>query len=125
MKVLVVDDNPVNRLLPLAWLGREGCEAVESANGQDALERAGRSRFDVVLLDLSMPGMSGREVCRALRALPDGGRLRIIAYTAHAMPEGRDGFKTEGFDDVLVKPVSRAALLRAVLRDRQARGEAS
>ncbi|MFB1030469.1 MAG: response regulator [Thauera sp.] len=125
MKVLIVDDNPINRLVPLAWLVREGCDITESVDGQDALAKAGTLCFDVVLLDLSMPGMSGREVCRALRALPDGGRLRIIAYTAHATLDGLDGFKAEGFDDVLIKPVSRETLLRAVLRDREEAGEAS
>ena len=111
MKVLVVDDNPINRLLPIAWLKRLGCEAEESAGGTDALDKLATGGFDVVLLDLSMPEMSGTEICRRARAMPAGGKIRIIAYTAHAAPEAFESFRSAGFDDVLVKPVTRDALL--------------
>jgi CheY-like chemotaxis protein len=114
MKVLVVDDNPINRLLPVTWLNRNGCTAEESTDGRDALERIREGSFDVVLLDLSMPGMSGMEVCSTLRALPGGSALRLIAYTAHAMPEAVEGFKAAGFDDVLIKPITREKLMRAL-----------
>ena len=111
MKVLIVDDNPINRLLPIAWLKRLGCETEESAGGTDALAKLATGGFDVVLLDLSMPEMSGTEICRRTRAMPGGGRIRIIAYTAHAAPEAFESFRSAGFDDVLVKPVTRDALL--------------
>ncbi|WP_415258908.1 response regulator [Thauera phenylacetica] len=113
MKVLIVDDNPINRLLPIAWLKRLGCETEESAGGTDALAKLATGGFDVVLLDLSMPEMSGTEICRRTRAMPGGGRIRIIAYTAHAAPEAFESFRSAGFDDVLVKPVTRDALLGA------------
>ncbi|MBV2264400.1 MAG: response regulator [Thauera sp.] len=125
MKILVVDDNPINRLLPLAWLRRESCEAVESADGHDALEKARSGAFDVVLLDLSMPGLSGREVCRALRALPGGERMRIVAYTAHATADSFAGLCALGFDDVLIKPVSREALMRTLRHGREDVGGAA
>ncbi len=102
MKVLIVDDNPINRLLPIAWLKRLGCETEESAGGADALAKLATGGFDVVLLDLSMPEMSGTEICRRTRAMPGGGRIRIIAYTAHAAPEAFESFRSAGFDDVLV-----------------------
>ena len=111
MKVLIVDDNPINRLLPIAWLKRLGCETEESAGGADALAKLATGGFDVVLLDLSMPEMSGTEICRRTRAMPGGGRIRIIAYTAHAAPEAFESFRSAGFDDVLVKPVTRETLL--------------
>jgi len=113
MKVLIVDDNPINRLLPIAWLKRLGCETEESAGGTDALAKLATGGFDVVLLDLSMPEMSGTEICRRTRAMPGGGRIRIIAYTAHAAPEAFESFRSAGFDDVLVKPVTRVTLLGA------------
>lgn len=113
MKVLIVDDNPINRLLPIAWLKRLGCETEESAGGADALAKLATGGFDVVLLDLSMPEMSGTEICRRTRAMPGGGRIRIIAYTAHAAPEAFESFRSAGFDDVLVKPVTRETLLGA------------
>ena len=113
MKVLIVDDNPINRLLPIAWLKRLGCETEESAGGADALAKLATGGFVVVLLDLSMPEMSGTEICRRTRAMPGGGRIRIIAYTAHAAPEAFESFRSAGFDDVLVKPVTRETLLGA------------
>ncbi len=96
MKVLVVDDNPINRLLPIAWLKRLGCEAEESAGGADALAKLAAGGIDVVLLDLSMPEISGTEICRRVRAMPGGGRIRIIAYTAHAVPEAFEYFRIGG-----------------------------
>lgn len=114
MRVLIVDDNPINRLLPLAWLNRHGCLAEECADGEAALQRLGEGGFDAVLLDLSMPGMSGQEVCRRLRASPIGATLRIIAYTAHAVPGSVEGFKAAGFDDVLLKPITSDQLIRAL-----------
>lgn len=114
MKVLVVDDNPINRLLPVTWLNRNGCSAEECADGREAVARVRDGSFDIVLLDLSMPGISGMEVCSQLRALPGGTALRLIAYTAHAMPEAVEGFKTAGFDDVLIKPITREKLMRVL-----------
>lgn len=114
MKVLVVDDNPINRLLPIAWLKRLGCETEESAGGADALAKLAAGGVDVVLLDLSMPELSGTEICRRARAMPGGAAIRIIAYTAHAAPEGFEAFRSAGFDDVLIKPITRDALLAAL-----------
>ena len=110
MKVLIVDDNPINRLLPIAWLKRLGCETEESAGGTDALAKLATGGFDVVLLDLSMPEMSGTEICRRTRAMPGGGRIRIIAYTAHAMEVERQRYLAGGFDAVITKPVTIGAL---------------
>ena len=114
MRVLIVDDNALNRLLPTAWLSRLGCETVECVDGHDALETLKNERFDAVLLDLSMPGLSGMEVCRRLRALPENAQLRIIAYTAHGSPGEIDSYKAAGFDDVLIKPITREQLLKAL-----------
>lgn len=114
MRVLIVDDNALNRLLPTAWLSRIGCETAECVDGHDALEVLENERFDVVLLDLSMPGLSGMEVCRRLRALPERAQPRVIAYTAHASPDQIDTFRAAGFDDVLIKPITRDQLLQAL-----------
>lgn len=114
MKVLVVDDNPINRLLPVTWLNRAGHEAVECSSGFEALERLGVGQYDAVLLDLSMPGLSGTEVCRQLRASPEHADVRIVAYTAHLQPELVGGFQGAGFDQVLIKPVTRAGVFKAL-----------
>ncbi len=114
MKVLVVDDNPVNRLLPITWLSNAGHEAVECCSGYEALERLGGGRYDAMLLDLSMPGLSGTEVCRQLREQPEHADMRIVAYTAYLQPELVSGFQEAGFDAVLIKPVTRKAAFKAL-----------
>lgn len=114
MKVLVVDDNPINRLLPVTWLSRAGYEAVECSSGFEAIERLGAGLYDAMLLDLSMPGLSGTELCRQLRASREHAGMRIVAYTAHLQPDLVNGFHEAGFDAVLIKPVTRAVVFKAL-----------
>ena len=114
MKVLLVDDNPINRLLPSILMRRRGYEVVECINGTQALDAARSEHFDCVVLDIAMPGLSGIEVCSRLRAEIPRERLRIIAFTAHAKPSDIPSFKTAGFDDVLLKPLDHEALFIAL-----------
>jgi CheY-like chemotaxis protein len=115
MKVLVVDDHDINRKLPMAILGRLGVAVDEAASGPEALEKmAADGAIGHVLLDVSMPGMSGLEVCAALRARADGRALRIVAYTAHAFPGEKQKIMAAGFDELLIKPINREALLKAL-----------
>lgn len=114
MLVLIVDDNTINRVLPSAILKKEGHEVAEAASGELALAYLAQTRPDCMLLDISMPGMSGEEVCRKIRQEKHLKGLRVVAYTAHAMPEERERIMQSGFDDLLIKPISRAALLAAV-----------
>ncbi|MDV7393312.1 response regulator, partial [Arthrospira platensis SPKY1] len=108
---MVVDDNPINRLLPVAWLTRAGHEVVECAGGEEVFELLKAGDVELLLLDISMPGLSGSEICTRLRATPEARRLRIVAYTAHALPEMLEAYLAEGFDDVIVKPVTREVLM--------------
>lgn len=114
MRILVVDDDYVNRKLPAVVLGRVGHAVVEAATGTDALAIAAREPIDVVLLDLTMPDMSGYEVCRELRARPGGDALRIIAYTAYGMDGLGGRLGDSGFDALLLKPVTPADILAAI-----------
>jgi len=107
---LVVDDHPTNRLLAATLLKKMGWNPVEAETGEIALALAGTQQFSLVLLDISMPGISGEETCTSLRQMQGEQALHIIAYTAHAFPEERDRFLTFGFDDILVKPISRQRL---------------
>lgn len=111
---LVVDDHPTNRLLGCTLLGKMGWLAVEADCGELALEKARATEFAIVLLDISMPGLSGEETCALLRAQPNGAAMRIIAYTAHAFPEERERFLAAGFDEILTKPISRQRLEQAI-----------
>lgn len=113
-RALIVDDIASSRLLAEKYLKLLGWQSVSVACGEEALAAAINSNFQLVLLDISMPGLSGEETCTRLRALPQGNELYIVAYTAHAYPEERQRFLGCGFDDVLVKPVERETLTALV-----------
>ena len=113
-RVLVVDDNATNRKLAAALLKKQGWEVAEADNGQAAIDALAHSSFDAVLLDISMPGMDGEEVCRRIRANGALTGLRVVAYTAHAMAHEKQQIMSAGFDDILIKPVTMAALQAAL-----------
>ena len=113
-RALVVDDIPANRLIAEAMLKQLGWSVLLASDGREALRVLNANSLDLVLLYISLPGMSGMEVCQRIRenmALVD---LPVIAYTAHAQPEDRRSFIASGFDDVLIKPVNRDTLAAAV-----------
>ena len=106
----VVEDNADNRLLLAAILG-DRFDIVEYANGPDALEGFAKSLPDLVLLDISLPGMDGTEILREIRR---DGRMRhlpVIALTAHAMAGDRERYLDVGFNDYITKPIVDESLL--------------
>jgi CheY-like chemotaxis protein len=107
---LVVDDNATNRLIASTLLRKLGWTVSEADSGEAALTRAGAEAFRLVLLDISMPGLSGEETCTRLRRLQSATPLHILAYTAHAFQDDIDRLLAAGFDAVLVKPISRQRL---------------
>lgn len=107
---LIVDDQPTNRLLASALLKRLGWNVLEAADGLTALALARQNTFRLILLDISMPGLSGEETCTQLKASDLSPPPTIIAYTAHAFQEDLDRLRSIGFDDVLVKPINRRQL---------------
>lgn len=115
-RIAVVEDNPDNRLLLHAML--DGIYEIEDyENGTDAVAGITRNPADLVLLDISLPGMDGLEVLRHLRDTAATARLPIIALTAHAMAGDRERFLGAGFDGYLTKPiVDEIELLGAIER---------
>ncbi len=110
-RVLLVDDNPVNQLVGKLMLEREGCEVELASDGYECLRRVGEGRWDLVLMDGSMPGLDGYETTQRLRAATgDGPRLTVVACSASAFPEDRQRALESGMDDVLPKPISPEAL---------------
>jgi len=109
-RIAVVEDNPDNRLLLQAILGGR-FEVLEYDNGEDALVGFAAQRPDVVLLDISLPGMDGLEILSRVRADAALARLRVIALTAHAMAGDREKYLAAGFDDYLTKPIIDETLL--------------
>jgi PAS domain S-box-containing protein len=119
LDILVVEDNDINRLLLRLMLENAGHRVTEACDGIEGVAKAAARAFDVILTDISMPGMDGIEATRAIRAGDGPNRqARIIALTAHALPEERDRFLEAGMDMVLTKPVPRDMLIAALTRDR-------
>ena len=112
--VAVVEDNADNRLLLQAIL--DGLyDVVEYENGIDALAGLSASLPDLVLLDISLPGMDGNEILARIRADEKLRRLPVIALTAHAMAGDREKYLAAGFNDYITKPiVDETLLLRAM-----------
>ncbi len=116
-QALVVDDVPSNRKLALVFLSKLGWNAVDVDGGKAALEwLAANPEVDLVLLDISMPDLCGEDVCLRLRAIPRFASLPIVAYTAHALPGDVDRFLANGFNAVLVKPISLQGLRDVISR---------
>lgn len=113
-RILVVDDNVVNRKLAIALLRKRGWEVEEADCGTAALERLAEGTFDSVLLDISMPGMDGEEVCRRIRADEALKSLWVVAYTAHAMDFEKQRIMSAGFNDIVIKPVTSQSLQSAL-----------
>lgn len=103
---LVVDDNQLNSGLAGHMLKRLGWRSEMAGSGEEALRRLAEQHFDMVLLDLRMPMMSGEEVCRRIREELGNTSLPVIAYTAHGMPEERSRMLQAGFSGLLIKPIS-------------------
>jgi PAS domain S-box-containing protein len=117
LRVLLVEDNPTNRFVIREMLTSAGHAVIEACDGAEGVAMARERSPDVILMDISMPGMDGVEATRAIRAAePVDGRRPIIALTAHALPEEMARFVQAGIDDCLTKPVRRAVLLQALLR---------
>lgn len=113
-RLLVVDDQATNRQLLAEILETHGYEVIEAESGRQALELAGPWGVDAVLLDVSMPGMSGLDVCRALREAPATAALPILLVTALAHRDQRLEGIAAGANDYLTKPVDRTDLILRV-----------
>jgi len=118
LSVLVVDDEAVNRIMVTELLGQEGITAVAADSGEKALELLDDVDFDLVLMDVEMPGMDGFEVTRRIREQEkeSGRRVRIVAMTAHAVEGYHERCIKAGMDGYVSKPFGPADLLRLVRR---------
>jgi len=115
-RILVVEDEKAIREAVVAYLEREGYWVTPAADGADAVEVFGKHRFDLVVLDLMLPKLSGEDVCRRIRETSD---VPIIMLTAKGEIEDRISGLELGADDYLVKPFSPRELVarvRALLR---------
>jgi signal transduction histidine kinase/CheY-like chemotaxis protein len=118
LRVLVAEDNEVNRLIASKLLDGLGCAVELAEDGVEAVRRATEARPDLILMDVSMPRMSGLEAAAEIRRREAGAgrRTPIVALTAHAMAEHRDRCLAAGMDDHLAKPFSAEGLAEKVAR---------
>ena len=114
VRVLLVEDNPVGALLARTLLRREGCIVETAASGDEAIAAVRRARFDLVFMDMRMPGMDGPSAARAIRA--SGDQTPIVALTANAFAEDRKTCLDAGMNDHLTKPLEVDALRSALAR---------
>jgi DNA-binding response OmpR family regulator len=110
--VLIVDDDPTLRLLVKATLQDEQLTLEEAATGEQALRLVYQINPDLVILDVSLPDMSGLHVCRRLRANPVTRRVPVIMLSAHGQPDDREQGLAAGADAYLGKPFSPLQLLQ-------------
>ena len=103
-RVAIVEDNPDNRLLVEAIL-EDDFELELFEDGIEAVAGIPKFNPDVILLDISLPGMDGKEVLRRLRAEPRTSAIPVIAFTAHAMYGDREDLLALGFNDYVSKPI--------------------
>ena len=113
-RVLVVDDNQLSRYATLEMLALGGMETTAAGSGRQALEMLGHNDFDAVLLDIQMPEMDGFEVLRAIRQLPGGQDLPVVAMTGRTSSDDRQRCFEAGMNDHLAKPLDTASLFAAL-----------
>jgi CheY-like chemotaxis protein/HPt (histidine-containing phosphotransfer) domain-containing protein len=118
LRILLAEDNLVNQKLALRLLEKQGHEVAVAGNGLEALAALERQTFDLVLMDVQMPKMSGLEATAAIRQREQvtGAHLPIIALTANAMKGDRENCLAAGMDDYIPKPIQFAELFSAIER---------
>ena len=114
-RILVVDDDPLNRQITQALLADTFAQVDVAAGGQEALRLAEAQTYDLVLMDLQMPGLGGPETTRCLRLLPGYGCTPIIALTASAFAQHKADCLAAGMDDFVTKPFDPEALFATLL----------
>jgi PAS domain S-box-containing protein len=111
MRVLITDDNAINRQVIKLFLAPQGCDISEATNGKEALDKIASGEFDIVLLDIHMPVMDGKEAIARLRANDRWKSLPVIALTADAMSGDREKYLALGMTDYVSKPVDQRELV--------------
>lgn len=114
LKLLLVEDNEMNRDMLSRRLVRRGFQVIPAENGEQGVTVAGEERPDLILMDMNMPVMDGWEASRRIKADPLIRAIPIIALTAHAMAGDRDKILAAGCDDYDTKPIEFDRLLEKI-----------
>ncbi len=125
LRVLVVEDNATNRMIATKLLESLGCEVSTAADGYLGVSAAEHGDFDLILMDVQMPGIDGLEAARRIRALGGAAaQIPIVALTANVLAHQRRAYLDAGMDGVVGKPISPSLLLREIARLSSAPGDA-
>ena len=115
LRILVVDDNEINRKLSTILLHQWGIAVDVAADGVAAVEACGGQHYDLILMDVHMPVMDGIEATRRIRMLQEGGKVTpVVALTANALSGDRERYLAAGMDDYLEKPLTEEALFATI-----------
>ena len=115
-KILLVEDNEMNRDMLSRRLTRKGFDVIVAEDGIECLSLAASERPNLILMDMSLPGMNGWEATRRVKAAPETNHIPVIALTAHAMSSDREKALEAGCDDYDTKPVELERLLGKIER---------
>ena len=117
LRLLVVDDTPVNRELVKLMLTPMGLQIQEAAGGAEGVKAAFTEPFDLILMDVRMPGVDGLEATRMIRgSSPFNAKTPILALTADVQPENFISCRNAGMNDIIAKPISPAELISKIFR---------
>ena len=113
-KLLLVEDNEMNRDMLSRRLARKGFEVILAVDGQDGIDTARRERPDLILMDMDLPVLSGWEATQVLKASSDTVGIPVIALTAHALSTDRERALAAGCDEYETKPIELPRLLSKI-----------
>ena len=113
-KILLIEDNEMNRDMLTRRLQKQGYEMVTAVDGEEGVAKAQAEAPALILMDMSLPGIDGWEATRRLKAAPQTQKIPIIALTAHAMSDDREKALAAGCDDFDTKPVELPRLLSKI-----------
>lgn len=114
MKILIADDNEMNRSLMVALLQRSGHEVLEAADGAQAVRLAKEHIPDLIIMDIQMPVLDGITALRMLRADESAKKIPVIAVTSYAMKGDREKFLKAGFDSYISKPINTKEVVKMI-----------
>lgn len=115
-QLLIVDDNPTNLSFVRAMLSGQGISIDFATTGHEALKMASHSRYQLILMDIQLPDLSGIEVTKRIRQLRHHQQTVILAFTGHALPEEAVSFRLAGMDDVMTKPLDARKIAHIMSR---------
>jgi CheY-like chemotaxis protein len=112
--LLVVEDDPLNMELVCEILRSMGFTVHEATNGKEAIEKTEKEFYDLIVMDIMMPGMDGIEATRIIKSKPGYKKTPVIALTAYAMKGDRERLIDEGFDEYISKPIDVPEFMRII-----------